>query len=193
MIASVVARFTAEERSYFQGFVDASASGVAMELSRYDDHGEYDVDHLPAELESLDSPNDWDWLAKLYLVEQYHGMVERGEVTLRRNGDVYWIDPYDLIDVSVVSSEIVLAAVASSGSFRPGVGLSEASARTLRAKMPEPRPMDAPTEVAASRGTVQSRCGVGTAKTASRSGRSMMQSPTPRGDRSGQRRVQVPR
>ena len=148
VIASVVAGFSPQELAYFQGFVDASATTVAMELSRYDEHPDYAIDRLPAELESLDSGNDWGWLAKLYLIEQYHGMVDRGEVTLRRDGDEYWIDPYDLMDVkSVASSDVVLAAVVASGSFHPGVGLSEASAKTVTSKMPEPRPIEEPVAV----------------------------------------------
>ncbi len=142
LIGSIVDTFTPAERSYFQGFVDANATAVAAELSRYDAHPDYAIDHLPDVLRTLDSANDWNWLADLYLIEQYHEMVDRGDVRLQRDGDVYWIDPFDLTDTkSLVSSDIVLAAVASSGSFRPGAGISRATAESMTTPVPEPRPL----------------------------------------------------
>jgi hypothetical protein len=166
LIAPIVDRFTAEERAYFQGFVDANATSIAAELSRYDDHAEYAIDHLPDKLRILDSSADWSWLAELYLIEQYHQMIDGGDVTLQRDGDVYWIDPFDLTDTtSLIASDVVLAAVAASGSFRPGTGISEATAKSLRTPMPEPRPIagtvarpnSAPVEIAGytHRGAVQ--------------------------------------
>lgn len=80
VITSVVEAMTPAVRECLQGFVDAAAVAVAQELSRYDDHGEYAIDHLPAELTTLESANDWSWPAQLYLVEQYHDMIQRGDV-----------------------------------------------------------------------------------------------------------------
>jgi len=142
-ISSVVEAMTDEERTYFQGFVDAYASSVAMQLSLFDAHGQYRTDVLPDELTTLDSRADWGWLAQLYLVEQYHAMVERGEVGLQRDGDAYWVDPIDLIDAKAeITSEIVLAAVAAAGNIRPGGGISRATAKTASMPLPEPRPLD---------------------------------------------------
>jgi hypothetical protein len=147
VIADAVAGFSAEERTYFQGYVDADATSVAQELWLYDAEPNYDTSRLPDELATLDSPNEWGWLAQLYLVEQYHQMVRSGDVEMRRDGDAYWVDPLDLQDTaSLVTADAVLAAVASSGSLHPGSGFSEASAATHVAPMPEPRPIGLTTE-----------------------------------------------
>jgi hypothetical protein len=70
-------------------------------------------------------------------------MVASGDVELQRDGDAYWVDPLDLHDTgSLVTADVVLAAVMSSGSFRPGSGFSAASAATHVAPMPEPQPRE---------------------------------------------------
>jgi hypothetical protein len=98
VISAVVDQMTPQEREYFQGFVDANTTSIASELWLFDAHGDYATDHLPDALSTLDDANDWQWLAQLYLVEQYHRMVADGTVTLQRDGDAYWIDPLDLAD-----------------------------------------------------------------------------------------------
>jgi hypothetical protein len=99
-IGAAVDQLTPTERTYFQGHVDVYASSVALELSAYDQHPDYDTTELPPQLETLDSKDDWGWLAQLYLVEQYHEMIDRGDVEVRRDGDAYWVDPLDLADTS---------------------------------------------------------------------------------------------
>jgi hypothetical protein len=142
VITAVVDRLTPAERTYFQGFVDASATNIAAELWLFDAHGDYATDRLPGELTTLDDDADWQWLAQLYLVEQYHRMVADGTVTLQRDGDAYWIDPYDLTDpASTITADIVLAAVMAPGNTRPGGAISEATARTAASPMPAPRPL----------------------------------------------------
>jgi hypothetical protein len=145
VITAVVDHLNPTERTYFQGFVDANATNVATELWLFDARGDYATDHLPDELTTLDDANDWQWLAQLYLVEQYHRMVADGTVTLQRDGDAYWIDPLDLIDpTSTIAADIILAAVMAPGNMRPGGAISEATARTARSPMPEPRPLTTP-------------------------------------------------
>jgi hypothetical protein len=140
VISAVVDRLTPAEREYFQGFVDASATSVASELWLFDAHGDYATDRLPHELAALDDTDDWQWLAQLYLVEQYHRMVADGSVTLSRNGDAYWVDPVDLTDqASAISADIVLAAVTFPGNMRQGGAISEATAHTAASPMPAPR------------------------------------------------------
>ena len=142
VIAPVVAGLTAEEREFFQGFVNEVAASVAAELSHYDAHPDYQLDALPEELRQLDDRNEWDWLARLYLLEQYHHMVDTGTVELQRHGEHYWIDPIDLTDTNgIVMGEIILAAVASAGRFSKAAsgGLSTAGANTAVSPMPAAR------------------------------------------------------
>ena len=73
-----------EERRFFDGFVHEAAYSVATQLSHYDAHFDYQVDALPDELHRLDDRGEWDWLARLYLIEQYHHMVATGAVELQR-------------------------------------------------------------------------------------------------------------
>ena len=142
VIAPIVAELSAEEREFFQGFVEECAASVAAELSHYDAHPDYRVDRLPDELYRLDERGDWLWLAQLYLIEQFHHMIATGAVELRRNGEHYWIDPIDLTDTNeVIASELILAAVASGGRFgrgTGGAGLSAAGAHSATARMPRP-------------------------------------------------------
>ena len=75
---------------------------------------------------------EWDWLARLYLIEQYHQMVDSGAVELQRDGEHYWIDPIDLTDTnSIVMGEIILAGVAAAGRFHRSSsgGISAAGAQ----------------------------------------------------------------
>ena len=78
VIAPIVAELSAEEREFFQGFVEECAASVAAELSHYDNHPDYRVDRLPDELYRLDERGDWLWLAQLYLIEQFHHMIATG-------------------------------------------------------------------------------------------------------------------
>jgi hypothetical protein len=80
VIAAIVAGFSVEEREFFQGFVNECAASVAAELSHYDAHPDYQLDVFPDELRTLDDRGEWDWLARLYLIEQYHHMVDTGAV-----------------------------------------------------------------------------------------------------------------
>jgi hypothetical protein len=142
VIAPIVDAFTTEERAFFEGFVSECAASVAAELSHYDAHPDYQVDRLPDELRTLDDRREWDWLARLYLLEQYHHMVDTGAVELQRNGEHYWIDPIDLTDTNkVVMGDVILAAVASAGRFSKAGsgGISAAGAHTARAPLPAPR------------------------------------------------------
>ena len=110
LIAPIVDGFRAEERVFFEGFVHEAAASVAAELSHYDAHPDYQLDALPDELRTLDDRGEWDWLARLYLLEKYHQMVDTGEVELQRHGEHYWIDPLDLGETnSVVMQEVILA------------------------------------------------------------------------------------
>ena len=86
VIAPIVDRFTPEERQFFDGFVTEVAASVASQLSLHDAHPDYQVDRLPDELRRLDDRGEWEWLARLYLIEQFHHMVDIGEVELRRDG-----------------------------------------------------------------------------------------------------------
>ena len=133
VIAPIVAGFTAEEREFFQGFVNEVAASVAAELSHYDAHADYQLDELPDELRELDDRDEWDWLARLYLLEQYHHMADSGAVELQRDGEHYWIDPLDLTDTNgIVMGEIILAGVAAAGRFHRSSsgGISTAGAHT---------------------------------------------------------------
>ena len=150
LIAPIVAGFSDEEREFFQGFVNEAAASVAMELSHYDAHPDYQLDVLPEELRTLDDRREWDWLARLYLIEQYHQMIDTGAVEVQRDGEHYWIDPVELTDTNgVVMGEIILAGVAAAGRFSKATsgGLSTAGARTASSPMPASRPVVAPTSI----------------------------------------------
>ena len=150
LIAPIVAGFSDEEREFFQGFVNEAAASVAMELSHYDAHLDYQLDVLPEELRTLDDRREWDWLARLYLIEQYHEMIDTGAVEVQRDGEHYWIDPVELTDTNgVVMGEIILAGVAAAGRFSKATsgGLSTAGARTASSPMPASRPVVAPTSI----------------------------------------------
>jgi hypothetical protein len=59
VIADIVDGFSEQERTYFQGSVDAYATSVAQQLSLYDAEPNDGTTRLPPELETLDSPNEW--------------------------------------------------------------------------------------------------------------------------------------
>jgi hypothetical protein len=142
VIAPIVAAFSAEERQFFDGFVHEAAYSVATQLSHYDAHLDYQIDKLPDELTQLDDRNEWDWLARLYLLEQYHHMVDTGAVELQRDGERYWIDPLELTDTNaVVMGEIILAGVAAAGRFHRSSsgGISTAGAHTATSPLPAAR------------------------------------------------------
>ena len=83
VIAPIVDGFTAEERQFFDGFVTEVASSVAAELSHCTTSTLTTKSiELPDELRQLDDRGEWDWLARLYLIEQFHHMVDIGEVEL---------------------------------------------------------------------------------------------------------------
>ena len=150
VIAPIVDGFTAEERQFFDGFATEVASSVASQLSLHDAHPDYQVARLPDELRKLDDRGEWGWLARLYLIEQFHHMIDTGEVELQRDGEQYWIDPLDLGETnSVVMQEVVLAAIAAAGRFgRSGSGgISAAGAYTATSPMPPVRQVVAPTSI----------------------------------------------
>ena len=96
VIAPIVDGFTAEERLFFEGFATEVAASVASQLSLHDTHPDYQVDRLPDALRQLDDRGEWEWLARLYLIEQFHHMIDTGAVELQRDGEHYWIDPLEL-------------------------------------------------------------------------------------------------
>jgi hypothetical protein len=150
LIAPIVNTFTAEERAFFEGFVSECAASVAAELSHYDAHPDYQLDVLPDDLRTLDDRGEWDWLARLYLIEQYHQMVDTGAVELQRDGEHYWIDPLELTNTNkIVMGEVILAGVAAAGRFSKAGsgGISAAGAHAARAPLPAPRPVVAPTSI----------------------------------------------
>ena len=150
VIAPIVDGFTPEERLFFDGFVTEVAASVASQLSLHDAHPDYQVDRLPHALRQLDDRGEWEWLARLYLIEQFHHMIDSGEVELQRDGEHYWIDPLDLGETnSVVMQEVILAAIAAAGRFgRSGSGgISAAGAYAATSPMPEVRQVVAPTSI----------------------------------------------
>ena len=145
----IVDGFTAEERLFFEGFATEVAASVACQLWLHDAHPDYQVDQLPDELRQLNDRGEWEWLARLYLIEQFHHMIDSGAVELQdRDGERYWIDPLDLTETnSVVMQEVILAAIAAASRFgRSGNGgMSRAGAYTATSTLPEARMVVAPT------------------------------------------------